>query len=91
MNKQELAAAVAAKTGFSKRDSQAAVNAVFDALQEAVVRGEKVQITGFGSFYARDCAARPGRNPATGEAVEVAEHRTPAFRAGGEFRNALKK
>lgn len=91
MNKQELASAVAAKTGFSKRDSRAAVDAVFDALQEAVVRGEKVQITGFGTFFARIRGARQGRNPATGASVAVKEHRIPGFRPGGEFRQALKK
>ena len=67
MNKTELVAAVAEKTGMSKKDSEKAVNAAFDSITEALAAGEKVQLVGFGAFEVKERNARVGRNPKTKE------------------------
>ena len=72
MNKTELVAAVAAKAEISKKDAEKAVAAVFGAVEEALVKGEKVQLIGFGTFEVKERAARTGHNTRTGEAVELA-------------------
>lgn len=87
MNKTELTAIVAEKANLSKKDASAAVTAVFDSIEKALVSGDKVQVLGFGTFETRERAARTGKNPQTGEPVEIAACRVPAFKAG----NALKK
>ena len=71
MNKTELTAIVAEKCGVSKKDTQAAVNALFDAIENALAAGEKVQIAGFGSFETRQRAARTGKNPQTGDVTDM--------------------
>ena len=91
MNKTELTAIVAEKCGVSKKDTQAAVNALFDAIENALVAGEKVQIAGFGSFETRQRAARTGKNPQTGEAVAIAACKAPAFKAGKALKEAINK
>ena len=91
MNKAELAAAVAAKTGASKKDSEKAVNAVFEAITESLVKGDKVQLVGFGSFEIKERAARVGRNPRTKEEIEIPASRVPAFKAGKALKDAVAK
>lgn len=90
MNTSELSADVAKRLGGTKSQGDAAVKAVLEAIQEAVKAGDKVSITGFGIFSAKQSAARTGRNPRTGETVEIAAKTTPAFKAGKGFVDALK-
>lgn len=90
MNKTELINAVAENTGLSKKDSSAAVVAVFDEITKAMAKGEKVQILGFGNFEVRERSARQGRNPQTGEVVEIAATKAPAFKAGKALKEAVK-
>ena len=91
MNKAELVAAVAEKTGLSKKDSEKAVNAVFEAITESLVKGDKVQLVGFGSFEIKERAARVGRNPRTKEEIEIPASRVPAFKAGKALKDAVAK
>jgi DNA-binding protein HU-beta len=86
VNKAELVNRVSESVEGGRTAAQRAVEAVFDAIQEAVSRGEKVAITGFGVFEKVDRAARTGRNPATGEPVEVQASSVPKFRPGSEFK-----
>ena len=90
MNKVELINAVAAKTGFSKKDADKAVNAVIASVEDALKAGEKVQLIGFGTFEVKERAARTGRNPQTGAAVKIAASKVPAFKAGAALKKALK-
>ena len=71
MNKTQLIEVVAAKTGLKKKDAEVALAAVLDSIEEALVKDEKVQIFGFGTFTVEERAARQGRNPATGETIEI--------------------
>ena len=89
MNKTELIAAVAEKTELSKKDSEAAVSAVVDAITAALSQGEKVQLVGFGSFEVKARAARTGRNPQTGAAVAIAASKVPVFKAGKALKDAV--
>lgn len=89
MNKVELAAAVAAKTGFSKKDSEAAVKAVVEAVSEALAQNEKVQIVGFGTFEVKERAARIGHDPRTGAEIKIPASKNPAFKAGKALKDAL--
>ncbi len=90
MTKAELVALVADKAGLTKKDSEKAVKATFEAITDALVKGEKVQIVGFGSFEAKLRAARTAINPMTGEKVEVKETRVPKFAAGKALKDAVK-
>ncbi len=90
MNKTELIAAVAAEAGISKKDAAAAVDATFAAITAALKKGDKVQLIGFGNFEVRERAARMGKNPKTGEAIEIAAAKAPAFKAGAALKNAVK-
>ena len=90
MNKTELIAAVAEKAGLSKKDADAAVTAVFDAVTAELVKGEKVQLIGFGTFETRERAAKQGRNPRTGETMTIAASKVPAFKAGNALKDAVK-
>ena len=90
MNKTELIAAVAEKAGLSKKDADAAVAAVFDAMTAELKKGEKVQLIGFGTFEVRERAAKQGRNPKTGEAMTIAASKGPAFKAGKALKDAVK-
>ena len=90
MNKTELIAAVAEKTGLTKKDAERAVNAAIDAVSAALVAGDKVQIAGFGTFEAKARAARTARNPRTGEDIQIAATRIPAFKAGKALKDAIK-
>jgi len=90
MNKGELIDAVASTTGESKATTEKAVNATLDAIVDAVAGGDKVQITGFGTFEPRDRAARTARNPQTGAEIAVPATTVPAFKAGKSFKDAVK-
>ena len=90
-NKQDLIAKVAEATELTKKDSGRAVDAVFDAIEEFLANGEKVQLIGFGNFEVRERAPRKGRNPQTGEVVDIAASKTPAFKAGKKLKDAVKK
>jgi len=81
MNKTELTNKVAQKAALDKKTAEKAVNAVFEALTEAFEAEEKVQIMGFGTFEVRERPAHVGRNPATGESLEIAASKTPVFKA----------
>lgn len=89
MNKTELIAAVAENAALSKKDAEKAVNAAIDTIKGALVDGEKVQIVGFGTFEVRERGARTGKNPRTGEAIEIAASRVPAFKAGKALKDAI--
>jgi nucleoid DNA-binding protein len=89
MNKSELVEAVASSTGESKATAEKAVNATLDAIVGAVAGGDKVQLTGFGTFEPRDRAARTARNPQTGAEIQVSATTVPAFKAGKSFKDAL--
>jgi DNA-binding protein HU-beta len=89
MNKTELIDAVAAETGGSKADAQKSVEAVLDTITTSLKKGDRVALTGFGTFEVRDRAARTGRNPQTGEAIKVKASKVPAFKAGQGLKNAV--
>ena len=91
MNKTELVAAVAEKTGLSKKDSEKAVSAVFDSITSALVAGDKIQLVGFGAFEVREREARIGRNPRTKEEIKIEPSRAPAFKAGKALKDAVNK
>ena len=92
MNKAELVAAVAEKTGFTKKDSEAAVSAFTACVEEALVKGEKVQLIGFGTFETRERKARQGRNPRKpGETIEIAASKAPVFKAGKALKDSVNK
>ena len=91
MNKADLVAAVAEKAGISKKDSEKAVNAAFDAITEALVAGDKVQLVGFGAFETKERSARIGRNPKTKEEIQIPASRVPAFKAGKALKDAVAK
>ena len=90
MNKTELINAVADSSELSKKDSAKAVDAVFDAILDALKNGDKVQLLGFGNFEVRERAARKGRNPQTGEEIEIQASKLPTFKPGKTLREAVK-
>ena len=89
MNKSELVEAVAAATNSSKSEAQASVDAVINAITDALKKGDKVSLTGFGTFEVRNRAARTARNPQTGEAIQVKASKAPAFKAGKALKDAV--
>lgn len=89
-NKADLVDKVVEKTDLSKKDATAAVEALFETVKETLSEGEKVQIIGFGNFEVRDRAARKGRNPQTGEEIEIAASKVPAFKPGKALKDAVK-
>jgi len=91
MNKTELIAAVAEKSGLSKKDSEKAVSAVLDAVTEALVAGDKVQLVGFGTFDVKERAARVGRNPKTKEEIQIPASRVASFKVGKALKDAVAK
>ncbi|UTR14625.1 HU family DNA-binding protein [Salipaludibacillus sp. LMS25] len=90
MNKTELINAVAEKTDLSKKDATSAVDAVFDVITGSLQKSEKVQLIGFGNFEVRERAARKGRNPQTGEEIEIPASNVPAFKPGKALKDAVK-
>ena len=89
MNKTQLIEVVAAKTGLKKKEADAAVAAVFGAIEEALAAGEKVQLIGFGTFEVKERAERIGRNPATGAEIKIAACKYPAFSAGAKLKDKV--
>ena len=89
MNKAELTAAVVKKTGFTKKDAEKAIVALTEVVTESLAAGEKVQIVGFGGFEVRERPAHKGHNPMTGEEIEIAASKSPAFKAGKALKEAL--
>ena len=90
MNKTELISAVAEKAEISKKDAGTAVEAVFGVITEALTKGDKVQLIGFGNFEIRDRAARTGINPKTKEQIQIPATKVPAFKAGKALKDAVK-
>ena len=91
MNKTELIAAVAESAGLTKKDTERVINAAIDAITASLVKGEKVQISGFGTFEIKDREARVGRNPHTKEAVEIPATRVPSFKASKSLKDSVAK
>ncbi len=91
MNKQELISAMAEKANLSKKDAEAALNAFVCAVEGALVKGEKVQLVGFGGFEVRERAARTGRNPQTGAEMKIEAAKVPAFKAGKALKDLINK
>ncbi len=90
MNKTELINAVAETSGLTKKDSEVALNAILDTIQNAMKSGDKVQLVGFGSFEVKERAARTGKNPATGATIEISASKAPAFKAGKALKDAIQ-
>lgn len=89
MNKTQLVEAIVEKAGLKKKDAEAAVNAMTDAIAEALKAGDKVQLVGFGTFEVKERAAREGRNPRTGETIEIAACKHPTFTAGKALKDSV--
>ncbi|QSX24197.1 HU family DNA-binding protein [Priestia megaterium] len=90
MKKAELIEAVASKSELTKQDAKKAVEALFETISTTLVKGEKVQLVGFGTFEVRERAERTGRNPQTGEEMMIPATKVPAFKAGKELKEAVK-
>lgn len=90
MNKTDLINEVAETAELSKKDATKAVDALFDAIQNTLAQGDKVQLIGFGNFEVRERSARKGRNPQTGEEIEIAASKVPAFKPGKALKDAVK-
>ena len=91
MNKTELIAAMAEQTQLSKKDAEAALKAFIDVVSEELKKGEKVQLVGFGTFEVSERAAREGRNPANGEAMQIPASKAPKFKAGKALKDEVNK
>lgn len=90
MNKADLINALAEKNGLKKKDAEAAVNAVLDLIAEALKKGEKVAIMGFGSFETKTRAARTGKNPATGATIQIPASKAIVFKAGKALKDSVQ-
>ena len=91
MNKTELVAAVAAKTGLTKKDAECVMNAALETISDNLIKGEKVSLSGFGIFEAKQREARVGRNPRTKEAIQIPATRLPVFKASKTLKDAVSK
>ena len=91
MNKTELIAAAAEQAGMTKKDTETVLIAALDAIAAALAKNDKVQVSGFGIFEVKEREARTGRNPQTGEAMEIAASRTPSFKASKTLKDAIAK
>lgn len=89
MNKTELVSAVAEKADLTKKEAERVINALFASIEGALASGDKVQLVGFGTFEVRDREARKGRNPQTGEEIEIPATKVPAFKAGKALKDAV--
>lgn len=89
MNKNDLIAAVAESAGVSKADASNAVDGVFEAIADTLKSGGEVRLTGFGSFSVAERAAKTGRNPRTGETIQISASKQPKFKAGKALKNAV--
>lgn len=90
MTKQELVRNIATKSGLTKKDAEGVLNVVLEEISNALKAGEKVQLIGFGTFETRKRSPRIGRNPQTGETIQIPEMNVPAFRAGNKLKEAVK-
>lgn len=90
MTKNELVDRVAKKVGLTRKAASEAVNAVFGNIHDALAKGDKVVITGFGTFKIRNRNSRTGRNPQTGQAIKISGHKLPGFTAGKTFKRLIK-
>jgi DNA-binding protein HU-beta len=90
MNKTDLINAVSEQAQLSKKDASKAVDAVFEAITGTLQSGDKVQLIGFGNFEVRERAARKGRNPQTGQEIEISASKVPAFKPGKALKDAVK-
>lgn len=90
MTKSEFVDQVASRSGLSRKDAAAAVDASLETIQDALVRGSDVSFTGFGKFSVTERSAREGVNPATGEKIQIAATKAPKFTAGAALKNAVK-
>jgi len=91
MNKTELITAAAESAGLTKKDTERVINAAIDAITASLVKGEKVQISGFGTFETKDREARVGRNPHTKQAIEIPATRVPSFKASKSLKDIVAK
>ena len=91
MNKTELVAVVAEKSGLTKKDAERVVTATFETIAAQLEKGEKVQISGFGIFEVKEREARVGRNPRTKEAIEIPASKAPAFKASKALKDTIAK
>lgn len=89
MNKSQLVDAVASKSGLTKADTERAFKAFVETISEEMGKGEQVTLIGFGTFLVRERKARTGRNPRTGETIEIAASKIPAFKAGKALKDAV--
>lgn len=89
MTKAELVSAMAEKTGLTNKDVAAAVNAFTESVKEALVKGDKVQLVGFGTFEVAERAARMGRNPSTGESIQIAASKTAKWKPSSDLKSDL--
>jgi len=89
MNKSELIDAVANATGLSRNEAAGATDAVLNSIVDALAGGDQVNISGFGTFSVRERAARSGRNPQTGETIQIKASKSPGFKAGKAFKDAV--
>jgi DNA-binding protein HU-beta len=90
MNKTDLISTVTEKTNLTKKDASRAVESVFESITEALSRGDKVQLIGFGNFEIRERAARKGRNPQTGQEIDIAASKVPVFKPGKALKDSIK-
>jgi DNA-binding protein HU-beta len=90
MNKSELVDSIADSAGLSKADAQRALDSTIESITKALKKGDTVSLVGFGTFSVKERAARTGRNPATGETIKIKASKTPAFKAGKGFKDAIK-
>ena len=90
MNKGELIAGMAEESGVSKADTEKVLNAFLSQVEKALCAGDKVQLTGFGSFEVKERAARTGKNPATGATIEIPASKAPAFKPGKAFKDSVQ-
>ena len=90
MNKAELIQAIADKSGLTKKQAEAALAAVLDSVKDALKAGDKVSLVGFGTFAVKERAARMGKNPQTGAAIEIAACKVPSFAAGKALKDAIQ-
>jgi len=91
MNKTELIAAVAEKTGLTKKDAERVINATVETITASLAKGEKVAVSGFGNFEVKNREARVGRNPRTKETIQIPATRLPAFKAAKALKDAVAK
>lgn len=89
MNKSELVEAIAEDAGLTKADAGRALDAMIDSVSKALKKGDTVSLIGFGTFSVKKRAARTGRNPATGETIKIKASKTPSFKAGKAFKDAI--